>query len=916
MIDQSAPDQQPRMQLLHDQAMRNLFYAQDRLAIAGNEYSEWIRDLTREGVEPNPGPHSVAEVEAILALSRLTRHDRYTLHAEIAIWSKLLVTINTAISQLEAQMHRHYMTIVGNIDGVGPGSTAHVSRATNALNGLTIQHNVHVTSRAFVFATISRTEQELIGLLGAGSSKGDGPEVAVVTLVEDGQAVKKRCVEWVPVDYSAFDAQMHWLPARAIWSHVHSTWSATPWTWQPLGLDYAPAPAPREMDQVDEMEVAPPLQYFAGWYFMNKQAKSAPKPQAKPASKPVRDATAQLFVRLAAVEKQQKKALQPAVIARAAKQALPKSAARAVAQGTVKAAKSVEWRTEHEGVPVLTSEGKTMHHGHAETRMMGEVLCVKGTERLGPLGVLASTVILAGDTMQLVELNPASFGVRLPLLALPYAQFEFTKVVARYVGLISEANALANGGLYMGYNKDPDSAVPQGNNGLDAISTWGKNVVLCPIFNQSKELHVQLESRENSEPLFVDSSDDRRFSSQGQLLVLAGQEFNGGMEDQNFGQWFIEYEVKLFEINQPSALSNCITGLGQNIASGATGASVISPGSSVGAANLISNWIGDTSLVTAVATAIYGGNLMLNRTGVYLINIWATIAGSGNGFSAQGSVLPITGCFVGDAANDSVAGGSFLDGNSNFGAWNIVNNTAGGGDGDVVLPDGTLSPLTGSNLGIVNSYTIQSDAGGIINVGVPANTNGTLNHIVMIEIMRITNNIRDDFVYRGSPQQVGKDGKDILTANQNRLLTNARRAPIINIDDKTKIEMMKLWNVYKNGDAETHYLNILNKCFELGMPILCEPPTTMHPAMSVILFLVKSLGPLVAAKMLGVAEKKLEGWIHGKKEQVAAKLAFCDATSQFESTQVLSQAQRVAVRSRAEAHFDALSEVRGRQPAP
>jgi hypothetical protein len=127
--------------------------------------------------------------------------------------------------------------------------------------------------------------------------------------------------------------------------------------------------------------------------------------------------------------------------------------------------------------------------------MMGEVLCVRGTERLGPINVPAMGSYNAGDTIDIAELNPASFGVRLPLLALPYAQFEFVKARVHYVGLISEANAEANGGLFIGYNKDPDSPIPQGNNGLDAISTWQRNVVLCPVFNQSKYLDVDLAQR-------------------------------------------------------------------------------------------------------------------------------------------------------------------------------------------------------------------------------------------------------------------------------------------------------------------------------------------------------------------------------------------------------------------------------------
>jgi len=522
-----------------------------------------------------------------------------------------------------------------------------------------------------------------------------------------------------------------------------------------------------------------------------------------------------------------------------------------------------EWRTIHGGVPVLTHGGhggKELHAGHAATRMMGDVLCVKGTERLGSLGVAAGATYNAGDTMEIVNLNPPSFGVRLPLLAIPYAQFEFTKVKLHYVGLISEANAEANGGIFFGYNKDPDSPTPQGSNGLDAISTWGKNVTLCPVFNESKFLDVNLEKRENNEPLYVDSSDDQRFSSQGTVVALAAQSFaNGTGEDINFGQWFIEYEVKLFEINQPSALANCLAGAGVNLPQ--TSNLIILPDVAALTTGIISNWFGDSSLTTAIPQAVYGGNLMLNRDGVYVIHTLSEIP-TAYQFTGVVGVHPITDCVISDSADDGVTTGTFLDG-YNPGGNNIAVSNAVGANVFTGISGGHVSG-TATDM-MYQSFVVQAKAGAVVNIISATTTSGQVD-FMSIYIQRITQNITDDFVPRGSPQQVGKDGKSILTANQTRQLLKAKKLQKGVVPPDLKIALYKLCAKYRDGDPEAHYVNILNRCFELGIPLLQEDSTqAAHPAMSVILWLVKTLGPIVASKMLGVATAKLESWIHGKK---------------------------------------------------
>jgi len=470
--------------------------------------------------------------------------------------------------------------------------------------------------------------------------------------------------------------------------------------------------------------------------------------------------------------------------------------------------------------------------------------------------------------MNVIELNPASFGVRITLLSLPYAKFEFTRVKLRYVGLISEANAAANGGLFIGFNVDPDSPIPVGNNGLDAISTWGKNVTVVPVFNSTSELTLDLQARRSTEPLFVDTTGDVRFSTQGQMMILAGQDFPA--ESQNFGQWFIEYEVRLYEINQPSALMNCLTGAGV-CNGGDTGNSLIPlPGSESGTGLL--RWTGDTSLTTAIAAGTFGGNLQLTRQGLYLFEMTTLTTAIMMPMTATADLACISGCFFPTNAGGGATAQTFLSniasattaGNP---ANKIVDNISVGGQGYAGLNGSVQSDGVGDGWETFN-VLVQADAGAIVNLTTSKGT-GTNNNQTWLTISRVSPNITDQLVTRRAPQQIDAAGNEVLSARQNRML---RAAPLArDIDIATRLKFTEFCASVKDGEPDALYANVLIKCFQLCVAPRKLGPSALHPALSVLLWLARTFGPAIAASMLGVAQEKLKGWMEGEKKKPIKK---------------------------------------------
>ncbi len=522
------------------------------------------------------------------------------------------------------------------------------------------------------------------------------------------------------------------------------------------------------------------------------------------------------------------------------------------------------WRTAHEGVPVI---GSKLREGHAETRSMGEDLCVRGTERLGPVG-LDGTALTAGTVMANVLLNPAAFGIRLPLLALPYSKFEFVRVRLHYIGMISDANQYANGGLYIGFNDDPDSPVPIGNNGLNAMSTWGRNTTVTPVFNESKWLDLALKPRKATEPMFVDTTGDQRFSVQGEMVILAGQDFPA--VTQNFGQWFIEYECRLMEINQPSALMNCLSIYFQGTCNtpGLTGNDLLPlPGDLSGTLTKV---IGDSSLTTVIPAGVYGANLMLNRAGVYIFDVIGWCLTDSALATNDFKVLAITKAKYGDAAvpGPTVFDDTFLAG-FEYGGDAIIN--AQGSGNTWVGDTGVSSSPGGLKAFFASSITVQAEAGATVMLsswpglsgagGVDVGIKGRIN------IMRVVPDIEDDIVYRTSPQQIDVQGQPLYTAWQSRMLLDAPVMPS-DIDVQTRLAFTEYCASVNDYDKDAVYVNALIDCFGLKLPLRKVGPTACHPGLSVLLWLVRTLGPIVAAKMLGVAESKLKEWL-GEKSQAA-----------------------------------------------
>jgi hypothetical protein len=457
---------------------------------------------------------------------------------------------------------------------------------------------------------------------------------------------------------------------------------------------------------------------------------------------------------------------------------------------------------------------------------------IRGTERLA--SVATTGAVAAGTVLYASYLNPKAFGVRLVKFADTMAKFRFRNVRIHYVPAISPANALATGMLYLALDVDPNSDLGLTLLGQDvaAIATWEGNVIEVPVYAPAV-LNCTLDESMQM-PLFVDSQGDNRFSAQGIMQVVAGNAFTAAA---TFGQLFIEYEIELDEPNTQSGIVDLLIGFGDAVTSGTYMTSNVSTS--------IDNWQGDTSLLSIDSTSTW--IVKGTQSSTQGISYRLTLTGYANTAAATLSAFPQIVFLT----------GTLSDGNSPYGLLNPnspntgTTRTAGGISANTIW-NGTAQTLN-SMLMMDWYFTVNSDTASFI-ISAPTYSAGSAQVSLVLNVLS-----RNGFApVRTSPNAalLGVQQQSAVD-RYNAECPYAMRIAILNAVADAR---------NSPSSTENDNLNILIECFNLPTTKLPSTPSTSALfVVPVLVWLAQKFGPLVAAHMLGMAEKKLKEYLKNQK---------------------------------------------------
>lgn len=491
-----------------------------------------------------------------------------------------------------------------------------------------------------------------------------------------------------------------------------------------------------------------------------------------------------------------------------------------------------------EGMPV---HGSALSHGHTRARALSNGVHISGCERLASVAATGGNP--AGTVIARAILNPKSFGVRLPPIAEQYDKFKFTRVTLHYVPAITLVNNAASGTIYMVAGFNPLEGIPSS---VDSLAAWARNKTVFPVYEHgSLKLDLQLGTQD---PLFTETSGDARFGVQASLALVAG---DAQPTSAALGQWFIDYEVELTNINVDTAeSSNCVTVR-------YSGARVGEGGPELNARAV--TFAGDTDVFTVPPPGSTASFLI--APGAYLVTF------------IMRALAPIINCNTTPMLQIFGTSNMFLTGPVCYNA----NNTGTTGTmtaGNVFLNQVTapfVNGVTGDTTDyiLVGHIYMATGAGGStssIRIAIPAAIIMPADPTWQIDMSFVRfpvssysvngNTAYNTLTYRGLPNVMPTVRSYLAVENYD---VDAELAPFL---DEARAF------VRSADPSELSYANAINECFNLGERIVV--PTTVplfaHSMAEIGLFLLKKFGPTVAAHVLGMARGKLEKWLKNHKE--------------------------------------------------
>lgn len=513
---------------------------------------------------------------------------------------------------------------------------------------------------------------------------------------------------------------------------------------------------------------------------------------------------------------------------------------------------------------VYASHGKIIHNGlhvgngvHAgfmekSTRGVGGARMTRltGTERLFNVD---DGVYVAGALRTSRALHPSFLGPRIAAEANLFAKYRFTKARLHFVPNVTVQSNASLQTVYLGAQCDPDRAIPSGQQLLDAMTEWkiGEDGNV-DIFNVTSYACVDVVFPDDNakQDFFVETTGDRRFTTQAKLIAVAGS--SGGATSLTLGTVFVDYDVELYDIADTTAIPPTV------IAGGLT---CTSAGTDLGQ---LSGWFGAADVAQLSATKTGAGNLILNPVpgvstssfGVgWMINMHCVANTVAAGFTAQGRVDNLTNTSSGFTSPQppGVVGGNGGIG----GSWaaQSVGNVL-----DLVTTNLVRSTMATNfkllqTFFVVNSATTSDPlAPTVCTVTYPTVSSGTMSILLTITV------ITTSATGRAAPNNAVP-----CVAEYKALDWIDAHPEIFDLDADARNVLSAFCAAPPYGEEE--YAATINNCFGLGIAVRAPTTSAMHPALPILLWFVQKFGSAIAAKMLSVAQATLERWIRdGEKK--------------------------------------------------
>jgi hypothetical protein len=502
--------------------------------------------------------------------------------------------------------------------------------------------------------------------------------------------------------------------------------------------------------------------------------------------------------------------------------------------------------------------GRIVRNGIVQTKF-GSAMEYCGTERLGELSITGLTP--AGTIIDQRRLNPKAIGVALPRVAALYDKWMAREIVLEHIPETSQVNENAFGSVYEGLQCDPDDEAPSGNTGIDAMATWNSNGKATVMINTIKDvnrhkINVPLALQAQS-PLFVESTDEARFDSQGVLYAVSGTDLGEAATTVAIGEWFMHYKIHFFEMNpsqgdvEIGTLSAFSTGL---------------PSLNTELSSYI-QFTGPVDLITAHSHAVTGVSFSVPSQGTYLFQFFEYANSGGALCTTNPTVAPVT--------QSGVEPSLILSGNmmaASIGNLNSALRDAGNTISAMTGQDGVVDTANVASGTAISQTIYTSPAGAAFEIVGTTYNAGTGTGTFRVSKLDSTYHKDQTFPSRTTANLVNAStGKPYYFARQEYLKWRTERnvAAYDELNTLPPIEELKMIQ-YINDNYDTLDPDNLSVLIEtLDLPI--RKPRVRSAVLPILITVARwalvTFGPILAEKAIDFVSKKLQEKAGGKKKK-------------------------------------------------
>jgi hypothetical protein len=456
---------------------------------------------------------------------------------------------------------------------------------------------------------------------------------------------------------------------------------------------------------------------------------------------------------------------------------------------------------------------------------------------------------MLADYPQGIAINPAFLGARLPVMAEPYGEFLFAGLEIMYQPAVTPFNAPA-GEFLLAYRADPEGTAPDtGLDGVNAVASWAHNVTRSRTCDPTK-LHCLLVKGQT--PLFVQSTEEQRFSTQGRVVMIA--EGNIASTSQ-LGTLYMRYTVRFQGLDLPQIADPTLRLISRTATSGMRGLALANTFAFTGSVDVATSLASGTNLPQLMLNADAPGTAF---TSWYItVEFYCTTTGV-TGIARPQIVLTPSqpGQILATNANISYAppatGGD---------AW-VLASTQGNVNAFNLFAIDTSSQPTGANATGITTFSFRSNGAVLIEFITPSFSAGAC--ILRIAITKV----QDDQVARTRAHS------NFLTTNQQRnidfflaglganqeLVKQAINGLVASVDNhKVAVDTLDI-----------QYLSAFHQILGTPMPVahaVQATPMFLPLLAGAASWFLSKFGPSIASSVLGYGVKKLTEYASGKEEE-------------------------------------------------